>query len=182
MNYLETLVHQWLDYRGYFVRRNVNVGRANNAGHSGELDIAAYDPTTGHCLHVECSLDSGSWEAREKRFAPKFRKGKEFLEKEAFPLRVKTIDQWAVVWNAGANRKTLGGGKVVTLATLLRNIATDILETNKHANRTVPEKYFLLRAVQDTMRHVGDPREFDAKLFEDDHLLPKLVKQPADPE
>lgn len=32
MNYLESLVAEWLEYRGYFVRRNVKVGKRQKGG------------------------------------------------------------------------------------------------------------------------------------------------------
>lgn len=171
MNYLETLVYQWLDYRGYFVRSNVNVGRLQHGGHAGEIDIAAFHPTTQHCLHVECSGDALSWKDRAKRLEPKFRKGQEFIRKEIFPsIPDKPIEQWALVWNAGKT-PTIGGVKVVALRRLYLNIASDILELNRQGNRSVPEKYCLLRAIQQTMTFVGDARQIEA-ISGEDLLLP----------
>ncbi|MDB5072672.1 MAG: hypothetical protein JWM87_3783 [Candidatus Eremiobacteraeota bacterium] len=43
-NFLEQLVAEWYEYRGYFVRRNVLVGRRSQGGQDGELDIVAFNP------------------------------------------------------------------------------------------------------------------------------------------
>ncbi|HET6250675.1 MAG TPA: hypothetical protein VFE47_23505 [Tepidisphaeraceae bacterium] len=179
MNYLETLVAQWLDHRGYFVRTNVNVGRIKRGGFSGELDIAAYNPVTDHCLHVECSGDAGSWKDREKRFERKFEVGREFMHKEVFTwLKRKEIEQWVVVFSAGPDHAVVGGGKVVTMRRLFLNITTDIVALERLGNRVFPEKHFLLRAVQDTVRYTADRKQIASELSEGDRLLPRLDALP----
>ena len=39
MNYLEQIVGEWYEYSGYFVRRNILVGKRSKGGYEGELDI-----------------------------------------------------------------------------------------------------------------------------------------------
>ena len=42
INFLEQLIAEWYEYRGYFVRRNVLVGRRLKGGYECELDIVAF--------------------------------------------------------------------------------------------------------------------------------------------
>ena len=43
-NHLESLVAEWYEFRGYFVRRNVPVGKRPKGGYDCELDIVAFHP------------------------------------------------------------------------------------------------------------------------------------------
>ena len=43
-NYLEDLVAEWYEYNGYFVKRNVWVGKLPAGGYECELDIIAFNP------------------------------------------------------------------------------------------------------------------------------------------
>jgi hypothetical protein len=40
-NFLEEIVAEWYEYKGYIVKRNERVGRRKPGGHEGELDIVA---------------------------------------------------------------------------------------------------------------------------------------------
>lgn len=55
-NYLEQLVAEWYEYQGYFVRRNILVGKRDKGGHECELDVVAFNPETQHLVHVEPSM------------------------------------------------------------------------------------------------------------------------------
>ena len=55
-NYLEQLVAEWYEYQGYFIRRNVMVGKLPGGGYEGELDIVAFHPEKKHLLHIEPTL------------------------------------------------------------------------------------------------------------------------------
>lgn len=48
MNYLEQLISEWYEYQGYFVRRNVLVGKRSDGGWECELDVVAFHPTKKH--------------------------------------------------------------------------------------------------------------------------------------
>ena len=64
-NHLESLVAEWYEFRGYFVRRNVHVGQLAAGGHQAELDVVAFDPVKPELVQIEPSLDTNSWEKRE---------------------------------------------------------------------------------------------------------------------
>jgi hypothetical protein len=68
-NYLEDLVAEWYQFQGYFVQRNVRVGRRATGGYECELDVVAFHPGKKHLVHVEPTMDGGSWERRELRYA-----------------------------------------------------------------------------------------------------------------
>ena len=74
-NFMEEIVAEWLEYRGYLVKRNERVGRRAAGGHEGELDVVAFNPKTNHLIHIETSTDADSWATREKRFSKKFASG-----------------------------------------------------------------------------------------------------------
>ncbi|MFO7899500.1 MAG: hypothetical protein R6V58_10645 [Planctomycetota bacterium] len=174
MNHLETLVFQWLDYRRYIVRPNIRVGRMQQGGHRGELDIVAYHPIIKHCLHAECSTDARSWAHREKQFQKKFGRGRETIPTEVFPWieDIDEIEQWAVIWGIGGGRRTVGGGKVVPLKTLYHNIARDVRRLNKKGHRVFPEKYSHLRTIQAAMRYIGDEIDEEEEGTGTEWLLP----------
>lgn len=148
-NFLEQLVAEWYEYRGYFVRRNVPVGRRERGGHEAELDVVALNPVTRHLVHLEPSMDAESWETRERRFRRKFDAGREHIP-ELFPgLDVpREIDQFAILVSASkANHPTLGGGRVLLVADLMREIM-EALGERKLAENAVPEHHLLLRTLQ----------------------------------
>ena len=68
-NHLESLVSEWYEFRGYFVRRNVQVGKRASGGYDCELDIVAFHPEQRSLVHLEPSLDCHSWAIREGRQA-----------------------------------------------------------------------------------------------------------------
>ena len=43
-NFLEELTAEWYEFNGYFVRRNVNVGKRPEGGYECELDVVAFHP------------------------------------------------------------------------------------------------------------------------------------------
>lgn len=78
-NFLEQTVAEWYDFRGYFVRRNVNVGLRPAGGYESELDVVAFDPISNHLVHIEASMDADSWKTREVRFKKKFDAGRKHV-------------------------------------------------------------------------------------------------------
>src|SRR5713101_5580816 len=68
INFLEQLVAEWYEYRGFFVRRNIHVGKRTAGGHEGELDVVAFHPVEKRLVQIETSMDAGSWADREKAF------------------------------------------------------------------------------------------------------------------
>src|SRR5689334_913349 len=97
-NYLEQLVAEWYEYQGYFIRRNVRVGKLKGGGHECELDIVGYHPAKNHLVQLEPSVDSDPWSTREKRFRKKFEAGRKYIPTifEGFTLP-EEIEQIAVL-------------------------------------------------------------------------------------
>lgn len=111
-NHLEQLVAEWYEYQGYFVRRNIKVGRRAKGGYEGELDIVALHPERSHLVHIETSLDTLSWERREERFRRKFEAGARHIPALFTGMDIPgEIEAIAVlVFASKRNRNTLGGG------------------------------------------------------------------------
>jgi hypothetical protein len=55
-NYLEQLIAEWYEYRGYYIRRNVKVGKLERGGYSDELDLVGFNPSRSHLIHVEPAM------------------------------------------------------------------------------------------------------------------------------
>lgn len=163
-NHLEQLIAEWYEFQGYFVRRNVNVGKRPNGGYECELDVVAFNPCEKKLIHIEPSLDADSWEHREKRFAKKFAAGRKYIPKLFDGLDVPVeIDQIAVfLFASKANKQTIGGGKIMLVPELLRKII-DGLSQRKVAKQAVPENFPLLRTIQFVA-------EFRGELFGDGYL------------
>jgi hypothetical protein len=79
MTHLETLIAEYLDWRGYLVRRNKKVGRLRHGGWEGELDIVAYHPKSQDLVHYEPSIDAIGWTKREERYRKKFDAGRKYI-------------------------------------------------------------------------------------------------------
>jgi len=151
-NFLEQLVAEWYEYTGYFVRRNVNVGKRSKGGYISELDVVAFNPKSRHLVHVEPSMDAHSWEKREKRFRAKFDAGREFIP-SLFPgLRLPDPEQIALlVFASDQQHSQVGGGKVVPIKDFMYKIRTDPdwgVALHSVATRVVPEQYVILRTLQ----------------------------------
>ena len=148
-NYLEQLVSEWYEFRGYFVRRNIKVGRRPAGGYEGELDVVAFHPSKKHLVHIEPSLDAHTWDKREERFAKKFAAGRKYIPKifEGFDLPTDMEQIALLVLPSRGNRQTLGGGKLITLAELLEEIFIEIKPLSIYQN-SIPEDKPLLRSFQ----------------------------------
>ena|SRR5437870_5650926 len=148
-NFLEQLVAEWYEYQGYFVRRNVLVGRRSRGGYDCELDVVAFNPEKKHLVHIEPSLDALSWQKRELRYQKKFNAGRKHIPTLFRGLEIPAaIEQIAILMFASTqNIKTLGGGRVVLVGEFLRDIFSDL--RSKHpAKEAIPENLPLLRAFQ----------------------------------
>ena len=148
-NYLEQMVAEWYEYQGYFIRRNVLVGKLLKGGFESELDVVAFHPGSRHLVHVEASMDSDSWERRESRYAQKFSAGRRYIPElfTGFDLPDE-IEQIAVlVYASKQNRQTLAGGRIVLANELLNEIITKL--RGKSINSSMEaEHYPILRTIQ----------------------------------
>lgn len=149
MNHLEQLVAEWLQYQEYFVRTGVLVGRRPHGGFDGELDVIALHPRSKHLLHVECSLDSISWEKRHERFAKKFEHGVKHIPGLFRGLDLPSNpDQVALLQYAGAGSpREVGGARLVTVIDFTREIFAGLKGTSPAAG-AVPTNLPLLRTMQ----------------------------------
>ena len=152
-NHLEQLITEWLEFKGYFVRRNIKVGKLSHGGFEGELDIVAYHPVENHLLHVEPSIDAHTWTKREERFRKKFDAGNRYIIADILPWlpHNKTFEQWAVLWGSDRNHATVGGGMVVPIWKLYQMIAIDISANGPAGGNAISETFPLLRTMQHTL-------------------------------
>lgn len=154
MNHLEQLVAEWYEYRGYFVRRNVQVGKRVKGGYECELDVVAFNPETQHLVHIEPSMDAHTWAKREVRFNKKFAAGRKYIPTLFKGIVLPTeIEQIALLgFASNANTKRVAGGLVMTTAELFREIVAGIA-TKRVAKAAIPEQYPLLRTLQFACEH-----------------------------
>ena len=148
-NFLEQLVAEWYEYKGYFVRRNVPVGKPGKRRYESELDLIAFKPAARHLVHIEPSLDAESWEKRERLFRKKFEAGRKYIPElfREYDLPDE-IEQIAIlVFASKSNHPTLGGGKVLLISDLMRQIMEDLGDKKTAAN-AVPEHHPILRTLQ----------------------------------
>ena len=158
-NHLETLVAEWYEFRGYFVRRNVQIGKRPNGGYDCELDIVAFHPRDKSLIHIEPSLDSDSWTKREQRYKKKFDCGRKHIP-SMFPgiLIPEQPDQIALLVYAGRNApKELGGGRVLLIHDFMEEVRAGI-RNRKVNSAAVPEGFPLLRTLQFASQYWCDPR------------------------
>jgi hypothetical protein len=149
-NHLEDLVAEIYELRGYFVRRNVLVGPRLRGGYECELDIVAFHPGLRNLVHIEPSLDTESWENRERRFSKKFDAGRKYIPKlfEGSKLPRK-IEQIALFVYGGGGRTTLAGGRVMFIKDFMFEIMEELYSNWRHLkNKAIPEGYPLLRTLQ----------------------------------
>ena len=148
-NFLEDLVSQWYEFSGYFIRRNILVGRRPAGGHAGELDVVGFNPVTNHLIHIEPSMDTDSWAKREERYSKKFRLGREYIPSLFEGLNLPSeIDQVALLGYASKrNHADLAGGRILLIPELLEEIFSElsILDISRNA---IPEHLPILRGYQ----------------------------------
>jgi hypothetical protein len=147
-NFLEQLVAEWHEFRGYFVRRNVRVGNRAAGGYECELDVVAFHPGKKHLIHIEPSMDAAHWDERARRFEKKFEAGRKYIPAlfEGFkPL--PTIQHVALFVFAGAEgHRQIGGGRLIR--DLMTEIRGEIGALGGVRKAVIPEQYVILRALQ----------------------------------
>jgi len=150
INFLEQLVAEWYEYQGYFIRRNVRVGKRTAGGYECELDVVAFHPQTKHLVHVEPSTDAGSWDERERRYKKKFEAGRKYIP-GMFPglLPPDTVpEQIALFVITSRNEsRSLAGGRVVHVSAFLEPIITQFAAFSMMKGQ-VPEQFTILRTLQ----------------------------------
>ena len=110
-NFLEQLVAEWYEFQGYFVRRNVLMGKRAKGGYECELEIVAFHPTGKRLVQVEPSMDADSWEVRERRYHRKFEAGKKHIPDIFKGLNASpSIDQVALLGFASSKTSAVCSG------------------------------------------------------------------------
>jgi len=150
VNFLEQLVAEWYEYQGYFIRRNVRVGKRPKGGYECELDVVAFHPDTKHLVHVEPSTDAASWEERQRRYRKKFEAGRkhipgmfpESLSGSAVPEQIALL-----VLTSKHQERLLAGGRVVHVSAFLERIITHFASFSM-LTAQVPERFPILRTLQ----------------------------------
>ena len=148
MNHLEQLIAEWYEFQGYFVRRNVFVGKRAKGGYECELDIVAFHPEKRKLIQIEPSLDANSWAIREKRYKKKFQAGKKYIPKlfKGIDIPDKIEQQAVLLFASKANRTKLAGGEIVLVKEVLQEIVDAM--TDPIAHKAVSQQFPLLRTIQ----------------------------------
>lgn len=154
MNHLEQLVSEWYEYQGYFVRRNVLVGKRSDGGWECELDVVAFHPTKKHLVQIEPSMDSNSWQKREERYSKKVEAGRKYIPKIFSGIEIPEHIEQIALFGLGsrANNSTLAGGHVWLASDLLIEIVK-VLRPLRVEKAAVSEQYPLLRTIQFLCQH-----------------------------
>jgi hypothetical protein len=153
-NHLEQLVAEWYEYQGYFVRKNVNVGKRPQGGYECELDVVAFHPETKQLVQIEPSLDAESWPKREIRYRKKFDAGRKYIPQIFNGLEIPTrIEQIALfLFASKTNHQVIAGGKIMLVSELMATISVE-LSKFKVARQAMPEQFPILRTIQFIMEY-----------------------------
>lgn len=155
MNHLETLIAEYLDWRGYLVRRNTKVGKLAHGGWAMELDVVGYNPHTNHLVHYEPSIDGYSWATREERFSLKFAQARKHILSELFSWLPKDtpIEQIAICVTHPQDRNNVGGGRLQSLDEFVAEVRSAVIKSGTANQNAISETYPLLRTLQ--LTHCG---------------------------
>jgi hypothetical protein len=150
MNFLESLVAEWYEYNGYFVRTNPRARKRSKGGWDIELDVLIYSPADLSLIHVETSGDANSWQERKDRFLKK----KFILSHREYEsligFKVDKIKKIAIVGWSSSTRADLNWGndiQVILIPHFLEEIAKKLKGTNP-MQEAIPEGFPLLRSMQ----------------------------------
>ncbi len=156
MKYLEQLVREWHEYKGYFVRRDLWVGlEPSDGSYECELDIVAFHPIHRHVVHIETSEDLRNLQDCERHFQAKFDAGKKYLHRIFGIADHLHIEQIALILESGeTQRLTIGGGKVVLLSDFLAAILGELSGIDV-SGAMVPEQWPIVLTLQFAAQHRG---------------------------
>ena len=160
-NFLEQLVAEWYEFQGYFVRRNVRVGKRPKGGHEGELDVVAFNPETKHLVHIEPSTDTDHWDIRKKRYERKFEVGRKHIPSLFRGIELPVNPEQIALFLYGSSKRhpEIGGGKVLLVKDFMSDIRTK-LAGRSIAKAAIPEQFIILRTLQLAMNYwVEAPHE-----------------------
>tara|TARA_R110001606_G_C15372631_1_gene649686 strand:+ start:2084 stop:2566 length:483 start_codon:yes stop_codon:yes gene_type:complete len=150
MSHLENIIAEYYDWKGYLVKRNIKVGKLGHGGWEMELDVMAFDPHTGHLVHIEPSIDAHSWSVREQRFAKKFTAARKYIFSEIFTWLDSSmeVEQIAVLVSHPKGRDELAGAKIISIDEIMAKIRREVMECGILSKNAIPEQYPNLRTMQ----------------------------------
>lgn len=148
-NHLEQLLAEWYEYQGYYIKRNVMVGKRVKGGFECELDIIAYNPKTKHLIQLEPSLDTNSWATRERRFRKKFDAGKKYIKEQFSGFDIPNEPEQVAIFRSvpDLEHNVLAGGQVKSAGDFLHAIFLE-LRTKRLKKQAVSEHLTILRSFQ----------------------------------
>ena len=147
VNTFEQLIAEWYELRGYFVRRNIPVGKGAKGGWEGELDVVAFHPSTKHMVHIEASTSGDSWKKLKPRIEKQFAAGRTHIPLLYPNLDLPSgIDQIFVLYRRMRSDKQIEGVQMVPFEDLL-NEMRDYLKLRDIHKAKVPETFSLLRVL-----------------------------------
>ena len=127
---------------------NLKFGKLEKGGWAGEIDIAAFNPSTKELVHIEASTDAWTWKVRQARFAKKF-DGATAHFKELFSFDVTSVSRIAVVGLTQPPKTvSLGPGIEIWSILMLINLITSELVRRHPLRAAILENYPILRALQ----------------------------------
>lgn len=152
MNHLESIIAEYLEWQGFFVRTNIQVGKLAKGGFAGELDIVAYKPDEPRrLLHIEPSLAAIGAAEQKKECAKKFQRGREHILAEVFPWLADAglrIEHFAVLPSLPGGETTVSGGRLMTVDELHSEIRARVAAQGKGLQAAISEAFPLLRTIQ----------------------------------
>ncbi|TVZ41862.1 hypothetical protein P886_1213 [Alteromonadaceae bacterium 2753L.S.0a.02] len=150
MSHIEDLIAEYYDWQGYLVKRKIVVGQHLLGSEDMVLDLIAFNPKSGHMIHIEPSIDSDSWNTHIEHFVKKFHLAKELIFSEVFTwLDPKVeIEQVSVLVTHPKGREKLGDAKLESVDELMAEIRRKVTEQGPVVKNPIPEHYPLLRTLQ----------------------------------
>jgi hypothetical protein len=146
-NFLESLVAEWYEFKGYFVRRNVRVGKRPRGGFEGELDVVAFNPAENRLVHIEVSSDADSWLTRESRLKRKFECGRKYIGEVFIGITLPDIEPIAIFNEVRGKRhpSIIASGQLLPMDEFLRKVREGLPSSYQ---QVIHEKFVILRALQ----------------------------------
>lgn len=152
MNFLERLVAEWYELRGYFVKTNVRFGPRANGGYIGEVDVLAAKPRTRELVHIEVFGDAPRSEDYPDRIRKKFERAEPFYS-GMVEMEFELPQRIAIV-TIGTPKIPIDGVATMNVDALMREIKAVVYTYNG----AIPERYGYLRAIQFAQRFGKEPQ------------------------